>query len=107
MSESQMASLDSASFSDEEELPPIKDLADPGNLAIGDRFKKRGRSVIEWKIDTIAHPPHLGPIVTFAEIDGTARLQVYLSDIFEKGFSRVESTSLAGRILFGQTPKPT
>jgi hypothetical protein len=81
--------------SDDEDPPMAEVLADRARLAIGDRFNKRGRRVIAWKIDAIAHPPRVGPIVTFAEIDGTARVQVHVSDIFEKGFSRAEIATFA------------
>jgi hypothetical protein len=77
------------SSGDEESLPPVV-VAEPVDLAVGDRFEKRGRRVIAWKVDAIANPPHEGKIITFSEIDGTARIQVPLADIIEMGFNRIE-----------------
>ncbi|HXP95083.1 MAG TPA: hypothetical protein VN809_00125, partial [Telmatospirillum sp.] len=76
----------------------IEVLTDPVNLSVGDRFSTRGRRVFEWQIESIERPPNIGPIITFAEIDGIARVQIHVSDIVERGFSRVEDTGLAGRI---------
>jgi hypothetical protein len=58
----------------------------PTSLAVGDRFEKCGRKVIKWRIDVITSLPRVGQIVTFAEIDGTARVQVRAPDIFNMGF---------------------
>jgi len=86
------------SSSDDRKPPLIEVLTDRDNLSVGDRFSKRGRRIFEWQIEAIERPPHVGPIITFAEIDGMARVQIHVSDIVEKGFSRVEDTDLGGYI---------
>jgi hypothetical protein len=73
-----------------QEPPQIEVVAGPICVAVGDRFEKRGRRVINWQVNAIAHPPHGSPIVTFAEIDGTARVQLHVADILEMGFYRIE-----------------
>lgn len=75
---------------DDEAPSPTGVVVDRVDLAIGDRFEKRGRRIIAWQVDAIANPPHEGKIITFSEIDGTAHIQVHLADIIEMGFNRVE-----------------
>jgi hypothetical protein len=72
--------------SSNENLPLADGLAIPTSLAVGDRFEKCGRKVIQWRIEAITRLPHVGRIVTFAEIDGTAHVQVRAPDIFNMGF---------------------
>lgn len=81
--------LSQQSSADNEEPPMNAVSAVSVGLAVGDCFEKCGRRAIKWQIDAIAHPPHIGRIITLAEIDGTARIQVRASDIFDMGFSRV------------------
>ncbi|WP_146002899.1 hypothetical protein [Telmatospirillum siberiense] len=69
-----------------EEAFPKNALADPNDLAIGDRFEKCGRIVIKWQVDAITRLPHVGKIVTLAEVEGTARIQVFAPDLFIMGF---------------------
>ncbi len=69
-----------------ENLPMPNGLTIPTILAVGDRFEKCGRKVIKWRIDAITRLPRVGQIVTFAEIGGTARVQVRAPDIFNMGF---------------------
>jgi len=66
----------------------------PTDLSVGDRFKNRGRRVTEWRIDGVTHLPRVGQIVTLAEIDGTARLQIHAPDISSMGFYRVEDQKI-------------
>ena len=84
-------SLSQPTSLDDEELSLVEMPAVFIEPAIGDRFEKRGRRVISWQVDAIAFPPHDGKIITFAEIDGTARLQVHAADIVAKGFNRLDS----------------
>jgi hypothetical protein len=62
----------------------------PTKISVGDRFINQGRRVTEWRIDGVTHLPRVGQIVTLAEIDGTARLQIHAPDISSMGFYRVE-----------------
>jgi len=56
--------------------------------SVGELFEKRGRQVTWWQVAAQVHHPNLGQIITLAEINGTARIQVNASEIFDMGFCR-------------------